>query len=259
MNTIRRQDTRVASTHLKRSNAGLTLWQVLVIVAILLILAAIAIPCPCGHITKGKAVRAISEVDQIELALTKLFADTGTTDLRAFFDDAAFATAVAHLGEEQGLGAFEASVEIYTYSAYVLLRRGRNARGAFNEYRDVLRPGMLGHLGISYYEDLATDPWGTLYQIYPGPWPVEMGPIPFRTYLAPLPSSLPGELTVERDALTFECLDIASDDEITVGWPAPWNQAVYIWSCGANYISGQANYDPTQEYAAPPMMHYNQS
>lgn len=262
MTTIRQRSSRATRVVLMRPDAGLTLWgllRVTVVVSIVsIVLISIAMPCPCGYRIKGRATKAISEIHNIELAFAKMFSDTGTTNFREFFDDDAFAAAVARLGEEKGMDAFAASREIYTDSAYVLLRKGRSTLKVPNDYRETLRPEMVARLGISYNEDLAFDPWGTLYQIYPGPWPEEMGPIPFRTYLAPLPNRFPGEIALERDALTFECLDIESDGEITVGWPAPRNRSVYIWSLGANLESGQANYDPTQEYAAPPMTHYEQ-
>lgn len=199
------------------------------------------------------------EINDIELSITCMFSDAGSTNLRDFFDDTAFGEAVARLGRERAMAPFEASVEIYTHSTYVLLKRGKHAlHPAYFDYPSVLKPAMVGKLVNTYYPELEFDPWGELHRIFPGPWPEDMGPVVFRTFLPPA-SGYPrrsGEMETVPDALLMSGFDLDTGEPLTFGVPAPSNQDVYIWSFGANLISGQPFYDPSHAYAPPVQQHY---
>lgn len=210
---------------------------------------------PVKLIERGTATRAFAEISGIELAITKMLSDGDSTNLRDFFDDAAFSDAVARLGRERAFAPFEASVEIYTHSTYALLRAGRSANLADrNDYAATLRPELLKNLGTSYIPDLALDPWGELYRIFPGPWPEAMGPVVFRNYLPPSP--LPADKEIAPNPLLMSGIDDITGEPMTFGVPAPSNQEAYIWSFGANLISGQPKYDPSHLYAPPAQQHY---
>lgn len=213
---------------------------------------------PHGHyIRRGRDTQAISEIRNIELSITKMLSDAGTTTLREFFDDAAFGDAIARLGREQGLDAFDASVEIYSYEAYVLLRKGRDALDVPNDYGAVLRPEVVQRLGTRYFSELAFDPWGKLYRVFPGPWPEAMGPVVFRQYLPVAGSALTGNTMDLPDNLKISGIDPETGEDLEFGWPAPGDEMVYIWSYGANLLSGQPHYDPTHEYAPPAQQYYD--
>ena len=238
-------------------NRGIAIHEVILIIAILAIVFVALLPGG-RYIKKGSGVQAITEIKGIELGITKMFSDADSTNLRDFFNDAAYGDAVARLGREQGVDALEASVEIYSYSAYALLRKGRNALGEGNEYRAVLRPDLVQKLGNSYFEGLGTDPWGNLYRIFPGPWPESMGPVLFRTYWLPIETPGPsgGHPPVFPDNLLMTGKDLETGEDITFGWPADAQETTYIWSFGANLISGQPHYDPTHAYAPPAQQYY---
>lgn len=217
-------------------------------------LVAIFLPPPGRYIYRGKATRALSEINNIELAITKILSDVGDTSLRDFFDDAVFGEAVARLGRERAMAPFEASVKIYTDCTYVLLRNGRHALdpATFNDYPGVFKSAVVKKLGNTYYPELAFDPWGNLYQLFPGPWPEDMGPVVFRNYFPPTT----GDMEKVADALLMSGFDLEAGEPITFGVPAPSNQEAYIWSFGANLVSGQPTYDPTHVYAPPAQQYY---
>ena len=203
---------------------------------------------------RSRSAEAMREINNIKLSITYMLSDAGTTNLRDFFDDTAFGEAVARLGRERAMAPFEASLEIYTHCTYVLLRGGRNALepGRLNDYPSVLKPAMVKRLGNTYFPELALDPWGELYRIFPGPWPEDMGPVVFRNYFPPTP----GDMKKVPDALLMSGFDLETGDPLTFGVPAPSNQEVYIWSFGANLISGQPIYDASHAYAPPAQQHY---
>lgn len=236
----------------KSRSAGMTLLGLLVLVSVLAVLLMIVlsnerVPRP------NRSLRAMTEIHTVELALTKIMIDAGVSDLREFFDDTAFASEIDRMGREQGLDAFAASVELYTYNFYVLMRRGREATGETNSYRSILRKDMVDQLGLSYYEELGNDPWGHLYQVFPGPWPADMGPVLFRQFIPMPPISTRTDQPRLADRLSLPPSEFIN---VGYGWPAPSNQTFYIWSFGENGISGQPRYDPSHAYEPPVIQHY---
>jgi hypothetical protein len=217
------------------------------------VLFSLSLPCPpMRWIERGSAIQAMTEINNIKLSITYMLSDAGSTNLRDFFDDASFGEAVARLGRERALAPFAASMKIYTDCTYVLLRKGRQSVDPviFNDYPGVFDPAVVKLLANSYYPELAFDPWGELYRIFPGPWPEDMGPVIFRTYL---PRQ---EVAPEPNNLLMSGIDIETGEPLTFGVPAPSNQDVYIWSFGANLVSGQPIYDPSHAYAPPAEQHY---
>lgn len=233
-----------------------SIWQtvrsIVLIVVFGNVLYCVFLPGGPPRIVRGRASRAVSEINGIELGITKMLSNAGQTSLRDFFDDSAFSDAVARLGRERALAPFEASVEIYTHCTYVLLLNGRQSLDPviFNDYPKVLNPGVVKRLANTYYPELPFDPWGELYRIFPGPWPEDMGPVVFRTYLPPY------GVVPEPNNLLMSGIDFDTGEPLTLGVPAPSNQDVYIWSFGANLVSGQPIYDPTHTYAPPAQQYY---
>lgn len=234
-----------------RGSARRAITVILIFALVLFIVFSIALPCGFQFRRAYMASITVVEIKRIEPALLTLLGDAEVENLRDIFDEHAFESAVTRLGSEKDLDNFAAALELYTVSSHELLRKGRYARNPSNPYRDVLREEVIQRLGGRYYDVLAQDPWGNPYQIYPGPWPEEMGPIPFRIHSW---RSADGEPA--NDQLTSSTVDSNYGDEITFAWPAPTDQTFYIWSKGANGLSGQAVYDPTHEYATPATAHY---
>ncbi|MFP4500033.1 MAG: type II secretion system protein [Candidatus Hydrogenedentota bacterium] len=240
---------------------GFTLIELLVVMAIIAILASIVVPNIVGWIGRARMTRAISEIEGIELALSKMLTDAGRNSLHEFFDPesvhveigAPSGMVVGDASRQGGVDAapdqFRAAMDIYTRGLYALLREGRNALntddGAF------LRREVVKGLGTSYI-DVGFDPWGNLYQIYPAPWPRTMGPNIFRTFAkAQGDTNLPGQRREDvRDQLTARWdlpgFGFIKDEyqEDRVGFPASRNPAAaFIYSYGQNMVSGQAIYD----------------
>lgn len=257
---------------MRKSKKGFTLVELLVVMAIISILAAIAIPNVQKWIRKGRATRAVTEISNINLAITKMLSDAGRSSIADFIDPVALNKLVEdfHTGLEGALPAdatikdwdaeaFDLAVDYYTNTMYALLRVGRGALSSLeNETASngsmLLREDVVRELGTSYMTDLGKDPWGNLYNFYPGPWSSTNGPIPFRTYLPPADGErLPGDRveSINGDVLslgslstsTFPLTDPATDLDIPlVGVPASTGTDTFIWSNGENLISGQARF-----------------
>lgn len=225
---------------------GFTLVELLVVIAIISILAGIVIPNVPQWIAKARMARAQAEVKNIDLALTKMLTDVNRQDFRSGFFDWGAGGEPATLA--QGL-------PIYRDIFYILLRKGKNAETDTDWPGGVtINPDVRRRLGDTYM-DLGKDPWGQLYNFYPGPWravdvnsgdPFEAGIIPFRIYLPN--TGVPGGPKPETPtAYTADVYDPDNPtDTFTVGFPASKSLTMYVWSNGMNLVSNQAD-NPTYE------------
>jgi prepilin-type N-terminal cleavage/methylation domain-containing protein len=222
-----------------KRNEGFTLVELLVVIAIIAILAGIIIPNVPGFIAKARMTRAFSEIKGIDLALTKMLTDANRQDFRSgFFDSFPVDT-------------FANSVEVYRFVFYNLLKNGKNAESSLDWPAAVsINPDVKRRLGSSYM-NLAADPWGQLYYFYTGPFraidpdssdPVESGVVvPFRIYVPDL--SVPGGPGPDRP-VSYIVEDVvdpedAASDPFDVGYPAPRDMTIYIWSAGGNLAMNQ--------------------
>lgn len=239
---------------------GFTLVELLVVMAIISILAAIAIPNVQRWIIKGNATQAMTEINNMELAITKMLSDAGRSNLKDLIDPTVLAT--YGTPDTWTTADFDDLVRRYTNATYRLLRKGRGALVPDNPSdpgpSDIafLNADVVRTLGTGYFAELGFDPWDNLYQIYPGTWPVTNGPNVFRTYLGPQDTGkvLPGDpdLTVGDDlSLGVDApeganiIDIETGEELPlIGIPASARMEVYIWSYGSNLRSGQAIFTP---------------
>ncbi|MCC6696302.1 MAG: type II secretion system protein [Candidatus Hydrogenedentes bacterium] len=221
---------------------GFTLVELLVVIAIISILAGIVIPRVPEFIAKARMARAHSEVKGIDLALTKMLTDVNRQDFRSGFFDWPD-------GEPATLNQ---ALPQYQKMFYILLRKGKNAE-TDPEWTSLpvevhIKEDVRRKLGDTYM-DLGKDPWGQLYNFYPGPWrvidasssdPFETGIIPFRIYLADqtVPGGPKPEATNPQTVDTFDPEN--TSDTFTVGYPASKSLTMYVWSNGMNLVSNQA-------------------
>jgi hypothetical protein len=221
---------------------------------------SLSIPNQLRAYQKSKSIVVFGEIPSIELALSKILLDVPCETLRELFNTEGVNAAVGRPDSEAAWTAeeFRKAQELYTATFYALLREGRLAleesyetsfgRGRFG---DVLNHDVVKKLSTSYL-DLEFDPWGNMYQIFPGPWDgaFEGHPIIFRTYRVPEANPI-NRKPLERDGFSFEAEDPDTNKKNTISYPAPRDKVVYIYSLGANKVSGQMMYRPDYEGVTP--------
>ena len=264
---------------MKNRKKGFTLVELLVVMAIIAILAAIVVPNVTSYIRRARATRALGDIEGIELALTKMVTDASVSSLNHLFD--ANKVRVWLYGGDPsnvddlnsptyqpsvGLSAWQwqQAQKLYTHTIYALMREGRailadtdttddylaNPMTSTNRlaFIDVLRRDRIQLLGTSYNEELGFDPWGELYNIWPGPWRSTAGLMPFRIYAqVDTGNRIPGSKgsAFKPDYLTRTITDPETELPEDRGFCAPRDKLAFIWSNGNNMVSGQLIYNFT--------------
>ncbi len=252
---------------MKNRKQGFTLVELLVVMAIIAILAAIVVPNVARYMVKSRVTRAMTECNSIETSLVKMLADSNRGELKDLFNSGAVDDLARDLMPVPPFNGdfFKAALKIYTNTVYALLREGRGVLGKNDAgctdpdetvcptlldkelnfmYKSVVDVMAVKKLGTNYL-DIGFDPWGNMYNIWPGPWSMRKGPIVFRVYMPESDENnpLPGRATV-GDGLTVT--GMADPDtyetDLKLGYPASRNQVAFIWSNGANLKSSQAIY-----------------
>jgi len=228
---------------------GFTLVELLVVIAIITILAGIVAPKVQNWIARSKMARAVSEIRNMDLALTKMLADSGKSNFAQFFGQIEYGGRLL-----PGLAAlYKMYNNSYSPVFYELLRRGKDAELALKfDARSKLSPS---------YMDLGFDPWGTQYQFYVQPLRAGVD-MYFRSYRPPNTPLKDGSLQLDAQGLPtyfYSNDDVNgrrkdSEDALIrgnppadnrLGFPAPTDLPVYIFSPGADMVDDAfANQNP---------------
>jgi prepilin-type N-terminal cleavage/methylation domain-containing protein len=225
---------------------GFTLIELLVVIAIITILASIVAPRVSNWIERGKMAKAVSEVRNADLALTKMLADVERKH---------FGQVLAYpLNFVPSQLSYAQAVKMYTAAFYELLRKGKNADLTYLPLDDNVPPlqtvslglksGMERKLGTTYM-DMNLDPWGKAYQFYAGPLKIRLDWQNLNEF--PPFRSCRGEGylygTVEKQALDVDLRGNPPADGRD-GFPCPLDLPIYIFSWGGNGV-------PNQPWLAP--------
>ncbi|MFA6240574.1 MAG: prepilin-type N-terminal cleavage/methylation domain-containing protein [Candidatus Hydrogenedentales bacterium] len=213
---------------------GFTLIELLVVVAMIGILAGIIIPNVLNYLSRARATRAVAEIKGIDLALTKMLTDTNRQDFRSFFEipTGSVFDGISHTELAADPALLKSAIAIYTNAFYILLKQGKNAE--IDGADIVLNAEVRKKLGTAYMTDLGKDPWGNLYQFFPGPWRSSVNN-PFVVREADV--DIPGGYQLADAQVAFTD---ANGDTNALGFPAPRNETMYIYSLGANLVSNQS-------------------
>jgi len=211
---------------------GFTLIELLVVIAIITILASIVAPRVAQYIEKGKMAKAVSEIRNADLALTKMLADVE----RKHFGHV--------LAYPEGLLSqikYAQAVKMYTAAFYELLRKGKDADLTNLPLDDNVPPLQTVNLGLksgmerklgTTYMDINLDPWGVAYQFYAGP--IKDPVSPFRSYRG----AGYGYGDTEKGDLDSQLRGNPPAD-YGPGFPCPKDLGVYIFSDGGNAVVNQ--------------------
>jgi hypothetical protein len=228
---------------------------------------------------------------RITEALHILCNDAQIHYVREFYNPDGFREASELYAASAAVDHIEASIEIYSRSLPAILKFGGDAIVQLQEsenkldrqFAGVLEAEVVGRLGNgnwdylqsgedAYSDRLFVDYWGAPCRFFVGPWPEEYGPVVFRCYARKYPSAnvfatspKPKDNSAPADELTVVLKGQERGvpaDGLREKEPEDWTSSesyirdVYIWSYGANGVSDQPRYDPSQTYDPPSRQYY---
>jgi len=208
---------------------GFTLVELLVVIAIITILASIVVPRVQNWIGRARMTKAVTEIRNADLALTKMLADADKKGFAQFFTGF------------PNLNSLEAALDLYSKAMTELLRRGKEAY--LDDLGLQLRPEVKKKLGTTYM-DIGTDPWRTYgYQFYLGP--LKSGDYAynyFRSYREPIEGISQNDFYEYTNEIFVEenrKLRGNPPPDGLPGYPAPKDLSVYIFSRGGDEAINQ--------------------
>lgn len=218
---------------------GFTLVELLVVIAIITILASIVVPRVQNWIGRARMTKAVSEIRNADLALTKMLADADKKSFVQFFDGGFPVNTLADL---------DVACRFYSDVFMELLRRGKEAD--FSGLGVNLNAKVRQKLGTTYM-DIGLDPWrANPYFFYVGPLKAsDLHYRAFRSFRQP-PE---GAETYVYDLAAKQQADAelrgnpqpdASANFLGAGFPAPKDLNAYIFSAGGDEVINQGGNSP---------------
>ena len=229
----------------------------IILTLLALVVSSFILPPMFGPPSPASLVRRVSsDIKLMELSFHTMFADTGLY-LNEYFDPEGLRDVLGFspsLRGEMTIEQFEMTERVYSRTIHALLAYGSGAleQGYVSDdlafaFHEILNEDNVKKLTGGNQYPLEKDRWGEDYRFWPGPWPEgdDAPPIPFRMYrpsegYAAKDTPLGSDPWLINAGGKKDVPFLDTGQYIPYGYPAPKDKLVYIYSTGADRVSGQA-------------------